>query len=109
MELLKKLTTFLTVLVFTITGVPVSSIASEGDEEAGAFEDPNADEETEKDSGGAAAGAAAAGAAGGAAAGAGVWVAITGAILGLFSGGSSEFTTPSGNPPVIHSLKPNAA
>ena len=74
MEILKRLTTFLTILVFTITGVPVSSIASEGDEESGAFEDPNAVEETEEDSDGAAAAAAgaaagAAGAAGGAAAG----------------------------------------
>ena len=96
MEILKRLTTFLTIMVFTVTGVPVSSIASEGDEESGAFEDPNAVEETEEDSDGAAAivGGAAAGL------GAGVWVAITGAILGVFSGGSSEFTTPSGNPPV---------
>ena len=63
MELLKRLATFVTLMVFTITGVPVSSIASEGDEESGAFEDPNAVEETEEDSGAAAA-AGAAGAAG---------------------------------------------
>ena len=49
MELLKRLTTYFTVLAFTITGVPVSSIASDGDEESGAFEDPNAVEETEEE------------------------------------------------------------
>ena len=45
MEMLKRFATFLTLLVFTITGVPVSSIASDGDEESGAFDDTNAVEE----------------------------------------------------------------
>ncbi len=67
MDFLKKIITFFVLLVFTITGVPVSSIASEGDEEAGAFEDPN--EETEEATEEAAAAAAGGATAGGATAG----------------------------------------
>ena len=109
MDLMKRITTYFTILTFTLTGVPISSIASEGDEDAGSFDDPDTAEDTEDSSSGSKGSESGAGAGAGAGVGAGVWVAITGAILGLFSGGSSEFMTPSGNPPVIHSLKPNAA
>ena len=64
MDLIKRITTYFSILVFTLTGLPVNSIASEGDEEAGAFEDPNAEEASS-------AGAAGEGAAGAAGAGAG--------------------------------------
>ena len=96
--ILKRIATFITVLVFSITGAPSITLADVGDENAGSFDDQTAVEEgeeaseesTEVSSGSEAAGP-----------GAGVWVAITGAVLALFSGGSSEYTTPGGNPPVV--------
>ena len=41
MDLMKRITTYFTILTFTLTGVPISSIASEGDEDAGSFDDPD--------------------------------------------------------------------
>ena len=95
MEILKKFATFLTLLVFAITGVPKNLIASDGDEESGSFDEdtnsveetPEEVEDTEEGSG----------------VGAGVWVAITGAILGLFGSGSA----PDDIPPPPHMLIPS--
>ena len=79
---LKRIVTFLTIFAFTLQGLPIStSIASEGDEAAGSFDDEENNEEevataeVEEESQGV---------------GTGVWIAITGAILALFGGGSSE-------------------
>ena len=70
----KKITTFLTLLVFTFSGILPITLASEGDEEAGSFDNDDATsneevtEESEETSSGSGLGT-------------GVWVAITGAVF----------------------------
>ena len=94
----KKIATFITVLVFSMTGSPSITLADVGDEDAGAFDDDtNTVQESEEVSGDTAAVTDAEDGAGEKAGpGAGAWVAITGAVLALFSGGTSEYTTPAG-------------
>ncbi|MAX29386.1 MAG: hypothetical protein CMG14_00225, partial [Candidatus Marinimicrobia bacterium] len=83
MKLFKKLATYFSMATFVLTGTSFKSIASEGEEDAESFDDPNSSEE-ENSEDAAPANAQQSGT------GAGVWVAITGAVLALFSGGSSE-------------------
>ena len=100
MKLFKKLGTYFSMLSLLLTGTSFKSIASEGEEGSEAFDDPNKNTE-EEDSSGESQEAAESSSSGASGAGAGVWVAITGAVLAVFSGGSSEFITPSGGPPVV--------
>ena len=104
MKLFKKLGTYISMLTLVLTGTSFKSIASEGEEDAEAFDDPNTSEEEDS---GAEAAAAATGTAASAGTGAGVWVAITGAVLALFSGSDGEYTTPSGDEPVTPTPTPS--
>ena len=49
MKFFKRITTYFTLLVFTLTGAPISTIASEGDKDAGSFDDEE-NSETESSS-----------------------------------------------------------
>ena len=62
----KRIATFLTVLVFSMTGAPAITLADVGDEDAGSFDDPDQIEESESTVDEGDAGAAGAAAAGGA-------------------------------------------
>ena len=78
MKFFKKFGTYFSMLTLVLSGMSFKSIASEGEDETEAFDDPNATEEDESSA--TSTGTADSGIS------SGVWVAITGAVLALFSG-----------------------